>query len=89
MDVEIIFFQDNYYNYNMVNNFSQFLLQLEKKCAENATGEILLCNQTLEVVINHKSPLFISLRKGNKAQIYSVLNSLPGTHEGLHVHYYT
>lgn len=89
MDVEIIFFQDHYHNYDIVNNFSQFLLQLEKKCAENAAGEILLCNQALEAAVNHKSPLFISLQKGNKAQIYSALNSLPGTHEELPVHYDT
>lgn len=86
---KLFFFQDHYYNYEMVNNFSQFLFQLEKERAENAAGEILLCNQALEAAVNHKSPLFIPLHKGNKAHIHSALNSLPGTHEELHVQYDT
>lgn len=69
--------------------FLNFYFSWKRECAENAAGEILLCNQALETAVNHKSPLFISLQKGNKAQIYSALNSLPGTHEELHVHYDT
>ena len=60
------FFQDHYHNYDTVNNFSQFLFQLEKKCAENAAGEILLCNQALEAAINHKSPLLYHCKKETK-----------------------
>lgn len=55
------FFQDNYCNYDTINSFSQFLLQLEKKCAGNTTGEILLCNEALQPTINQRSSLFISL----------------------------